>query len=124
MGGFLYYVAEGNTDEVRAWLENGQEVDKADSYGNTALLLAAEKGFLAVCQLLLEFGADLHHANTAVGWGALHFAAYEGHREVIKLLLEYGADPDKLDNSGDTPESWAVEWGNTGCAQILNEVTQ
>jgi len=124
MGGFLYDVSKGNTGEVRAWLENGQEVDKADTYGNTALLLAAEKGFLPVCQLLIEFGAEPNHSNTAVGWGALHFAAYEGHTEVIKLLLDCGADPDKVDNSGDTPESWADEWGNTACAQILREATQ
>ena len=34
--------------KVRAWLENGQDVDKADSYGNTGLLLAAEKGLVEV----------------------------------------------------------------------------
>merc|ERR1719228_1806662 len=109
MGGFLHAVSEGNTSEVRAWLENGQDVNKADSYGNTALLLAAERGFLEVCQLLLDFGAEPSHSNTAVGWGALHFAAYEGHQEVIRLLLERGADPTKVDSSGDSPESWAEE---------------
>ena len=35
--------------QVRDWLQNGQDVDKADSYGNTGLLLAAEKGLVEVC---------------------------------------------------------------------------
>ena len=39
----------GSYRQVRVWLENGQDVDKADSYGNTGLLLAAEKGLVEVC---------------------------------------------------------------------------
>ena len=35
--------------QVEGWLDNGQDVDKADSYGNTGLLLAAEKGLVEVC---------------------------------------------------------------------------
>ena len=87
--------------KVRAWLENGQDVDKADSYGNTGLLLAAEKGlvevkihyflflaklklrYLQMCKLLLCHGADPNHANSAVGWTALHYAAYQGHPSVV-----------------------------------------
>ena len=124
MGGFFHDVSEGRIKEVRAWLETGQDVDKVDTYGNTALLLAAEKGHPLICQMLIDFGANLNHKNTAVGWTALHYAAYEGHAEVINLLLEFGAVPDKVDNSGDTPESWAEEWGNKGCSDILKEATE
>ena len=86
--------------QVRDWLENGEDVDKADSYGNTALLLAAEKGLVEVClasssddhckyfqmcRLLLSHGADPNHANSAVGWTALHYAAYQGHPLVVRV---------------------------------------
>ena len=30
--------------QVEEWLREGQDVEKMDTYGNTALLLAAEKG--------------------------------------------------------------------------------
>ena len=88
---------------MRDWLENGQDVDKADSYGNTGLLLAAEKGLVEVCridykhfngagrqmcQLLLSHGADPNHANSAVGWTALHYAAYQGHPHVVRIWTE------------------------------------
>ena len=40
-----------------------KDVDKTDDYGNTALLLAAEKGFLGVAELLL--GTSLLYLD---GW--------------------------------------------------------
>ena len=37
----------------------------------------------------------------------------------VEVLLEGGAIPDKEDRGGDTAESWAREWGNPTCANIL-----
>ena len=36
-----------------------------------------------MCKLLLCHGADPNHANSAVGWTALHYAAYQGHPSVV-----------------------------------------
>ena len=33
--------------------------------------------------------------------------------------MEGGAIPDKEDRGGDTAESWAREWGNHNCADML-----
>ena len=123
MRGFLKDVLEGKVREVRKWIEKGEAVSQYDEYGNTALHLAAEKGFRGVCKLLLDAGADVDQSNQSVGWSAAHYAAYEGHVEVLRMLLAHGATPDIADKSGDTPESYAAEWENTECVAILREAT-
>ena len=121
MRGFLKDVMEGKVREVRKWLERGEAVSQYDEYGNTALHLAAEKGYRGVCKVLLDAGADVNQSNVSVGWTGLHYAAYEGHTDVLRMLLAHGAIPDIPDKSGDTAESYAAEWENTECVKILRE---
>ena len=123
MRGFLSDVLEGKVREVRKWLEKGEAVSQYDEYGNTALHLAAEKGYRGVCKVLLDAGADVNQSNVSVGWTGLHYAAYEGHTDVLRMLLAHGAIPDIPDKSGDTAESYAAEWENTECVKILREAT-
>ena len=67
MGGFFRDVLEGRVRDVKKWVEGGQKVTCAvytqghvvprlqvgiyDEYGNTALHMAAEKGFRGVCKV-------------------------------------------------------------------------
>ena len=48
MASLLQAVSEGGVEGVRAALHAGQDIERMDSYGNTALLLAAEGGLLEV----------------------------------------------------------------------------
>ena len=123
MRGFLKDVLDGKVREVRKWLEKGEAVSQYDEYGNTALHLAAEKGYRGVCKVLLDAGADVNQSNVSVGWTGLHYAAYEGHTDVLRMLLAHGAVPDIPDKSGDTAESYAAEWENMECVNILREAT-
>ena len=123
MRGFLKDVLDGKVREVRKWLEKGESVSQYDEYGNTALHLAAEKGYRGVCKVLLDAGADVNQSNVSVGWTGLHYAAYEGHVDVLRMLLAHGAVPDIQDKSGDTAESYAAEWENTECVKVLREAT-
>ena len=123
MKGFLKDVLDGKVREVRKWLEKGENVSQYDEYGNTALHLAAEKGYRGVCKVLLDAGADVNQKNISVGWSAIHYAAYEGHSDVLRMLIAHGAVPDIPDKSGDTPESYAAEWENMECVAILREAT-
>ena len=53
-----------------------------------------------MCRLLLSHGADPNHANSAVGWTALHYAAYQGHPLVVDIDLDddIGEIDDDTDN--------------------------
>ena len=121
MGRLLRAAGSGETEEVAALLRAGHHPDTKDSYGNTSLLLASERGHTQVLQLLLAAGADINHRNTAVGWSALHCAGYTGQVEAVRLLVEGGANPGLRDRTGDTAECWAREWGHSTCAEILRQ---
>eukprot|EP00090_Calanus_glacialis_P032443 TRINITY_DN53738_c0_g1_i1.p1 TRINITY_DN53738_c0_g1~~TRINITY_DN53738_c0_g1_i1.p1 ORF type:complete len:628 (+),score=157.87 TRINITY_DN53738_c0_g1_i1:133-2016(+) len=124
MKGFFKDVLDGKVREVRKWVgKEAQYVDLYDDYGNTALHLAAEKGYRGVCKVLLDAGADVNQKNNSVGWTAVHYAAYEGHSDVLRMLIAHGAIPNVMDKSGDTAETYAEEWQNVECLKILKEAT-
>lgn len=86
---------------VRALLQSpGLDIDTASEYGETALMLAAFKGNMALVQELLDNGAAV---NRIGGWTPLHYAAAEGHEEIVALLLEKGARVNVQTAAGVTP---------------------
>lgn len=54
---------KNNVEEITAQLENGVNIDAADANGDTALLLAAERGSVLACSALLLNGANIAHKN-------------------------------------------------------------
>lgn len=64
----------------------------------TALMLAADGGYLDVCRYLLDRGANIN-ARSRRGSTALMFAAASGNPDLTALLLEAGADPRIADNT-------------------------
>merc|ERR1711981_1269193 len=101
----LLEVTEKNEQgAIQILSKNPEEVNQSDSNGNTALHIAAEKGYYQITKTLIKYGAKLNAQNKCPGWTAVHFAAYEGHVEILQLLLESGANPDLKDWQGDTAE--------------------
>ena len=84
---------------------NAQSVD-----GDTALTVAAAKGYADVVQALLASGgAQLNlDAQDAVGYTALMRAAARGHRDVAQLLRTAGADPGIKNLDGQTADDVAA----------------
>jgi len=72
---------------VRVAIELGADINAVDLYGRTALILAANKGFIHIVKYLIALGADwtvVDHFNCT----ALEEACAQQHTEVMQYLLE------------------------------------
>lgn len=91
--------------QALAWLlEQGQDVDRANAFGKTPLMHAAQRNNLEAVRLLLDRGADPNAATvqpedncfytlSRANVTALHYAVRYGSRELIELLVARGARP-------------------------------
>ena len=79
------------------------------------LMLAALKGYLAVCQKLIARDADVNKT----GWTPLHYAATGGHLAIVRLLLDEHAYIDAASPNGSTPLMMAAMFGNPETVKLL-----
>ena len=116
----LHFAANiGDPARVAAALKKGVEVNAPEAKkASTALMFAAERGFVEIVKTLLAQGANLNHQNK-YGFAALHAAASNNHAEVVKLLLEKGAQVDPRDELGQTPLYFAAERGYLEVVRLL-----
>ena len=84
-------VQAGNLDALTAAVSAGTDVNQRDGQGWTALMHAANKGYVLLVPPLLEAGADLD-LRAPDGATALFMATALGHTGIIALLMEAGAD--------------------------------
>jgi len=62
-----------------------------EMYGNTALHVAAWKGHLKICELLIDRGANINCVSKR-GFTPLHIAVFFGQKLCVSYLLEKGVD--------------------------------
>jgi len=109
----------GRTDDVRALLDDGVDVN-ATEFGRTALFFAAQEGHTDLVKMLLKRGAHVNHQYKGIT--ALHLAAERGYASVIKVLLHAGADPSiKMDEYGSLPIHQACFNGHISATMALSE---
>lgn len=80
----------GNAEAARAYLREGTPPDVRDEHGWAPLHWSACNGHVSMCELLLEFKADLE-ASLPDHSTPLMLAAEEAHLAVARLLLQRGA---------------------------------
>lgn len=97
------------------WPQTNAEVRNAAD--ESALMLAALKGELALCQSLIKKGADVNKP----GWAPLHYAATNGHLDIMNLLLEKNAYIDAASPNGTTPLMMAAHYGTESAVKLLLE---
>ena len=84
-------VQAGDRAGLAAALASGADIDGLDGRGWTALMHAANRGYVLMVPPLLEAGADTD-LRAADGATALFMATAHGHSEIIAQLMEAGAD--------------------------------
>ncbi len=94
---------------IKAFLDNGADVNASDKKGMTALLYAARRhNNPEMIKLLLDSGADVNASNKD-GWTPLMIVVRNHlNTEMIKLLLVSGADVNASNKDGWTPLMFAV----------------
>ena len=84
-------VKRGDVQTVRDVLDLGADVNARDRHGQTALMLAAHAGHLALVEVLVGRGASLN-TTAKHGLSALMLAVVAGHEDVALLLADAGAE--------------------------------
>ena len=81
----------GHINVIRMLLDAGADVNSSDRFGDTALSLAAWRGFQEVVDLLLERGAVLPDAPAQIQ-GMLQNSSEKGLTGLFARIMEKGAD--------------------------------
>jgi len=85
--------------------------------GNTALILAIQKGHAHIANRLLDAGAS--PKTKGGGTSVITAAAYLGDAGLVKRLVELGADPKQRDGSRFTPIASAALARNESVIKVL-----
>ena len=100
-------------------LDEGAKPGATDGKGNTALMFAADSGYIEIADLLIKNGANVNASNKD-GWTALMVAArYNDDSEIVSILLENGADVNASNKDGWTALMVAAHQGNYKTVQRL-----
>lgn len=97
---------------------NAQNSCEDESEGDTALTMAAVKGFLEEAKTLLDHGANLE-AGDKFGNTPLNCASWYGHVSMVELLLDRGVNLEVANNSGFTPLIIASHNGHVPVVELL-----
>lgn len=96
------------------------DVNRANSKGETPLMMAAIKGQLGLAQQLIGRDADVNKT----GWTPLHYAVSVPSEDgsdlkMVALLLEHNAYIDAGSPNGTTPLMMAAQYGTRSAVQML-----
>lgn len=84
----------------------------------TILHVGAANGWVGICEMLIEYKADVH-ALSKKGHTPLHIAALAGNRELGRLLIEDKSDVNALSKNKCTPLHYAALKGQESVCRLL-----
>jgi uncharacterized protein len=84
-------VNAGDLAAMKRLARDGEDVDRKDRFGQTALMTAARHGRMEIVEWLIARGAELDH-TAKYHLSALMLAVINAHSDVARLLVNAGAD--------------------------------
>ncbi len=111
-------VRSGDVEAVRGELNGGADIDAADNWGRTPLIVALQQGKAAVVELLLARGANVA-ATDAWGRTPLLVAAQLKNAPAVRQLLARKSDPNAANKNDITPLIAAAQMGSREMAGVL-----
>jgi uncharacterized protein len=87
----MFAARVGDLASARLLLAAGANVNDADAWGVSAMVLAAHSGFTEMVEFLLDRGADANAIGP--GFTALHEAVMRRDERMVTALLAHGANP-------------------------------
>ncbi|XP_065114314.1 ankyrin repeat domain-containing protein 33B [Paramisgurnus dabryanus] len=102
------------------------DVNWQDNEGNTALIIAAQAGYITICNYLLNYfpGLDIEKRNCH-GFTALMKAAMQGRVECVRALMLAGADVEARDSGRKfTAREWAIFTSRYETAFVIGRLMQ
>lgn len=110
-----------NEDLLRKMIEYNIDINYLNpETGTSPLMLAAALGYLNICNILIDAGAEIN-AHDHSGNTPIHLAI-QGYGEaipVVERLLEAGADPEAVNEDGLTAAMVAKKLDKDACYRIL-----
>ena len=109
---------------VEHLLQYGADVNHKSTYGNTALIWAASRGYKDIVEVLLEHNADGNTSNIE-GYTALisaaenSYAAENRYKDIVELLLQYNVDINLKTEYGYTALMLAAQNGQKDIVNLL-----
>ena len=94
------------------------DINKCDTYGQTALHKVATEGDCSQLAALIKAGADVNITNKD-HQTALFRAAKKGHDECVEILIKSGANVNLIDRDGNTALVKPAEKGHGKCVKFL-----
>ena len=110
----------GNTDKIKSFIQNGANLNAADSTGLTPLMAASYKGQTAVLKQLVQSKVTLDSKDES-GYTALMYASNTNNLACVKYLVENGANINESDNDGSTPLMFCAQHGYNDIVMHLLE---
>jgi ankyrin repeat protein len=117
-------VLAGERVAVQRVIASGADVNAANRYGVTPLLLAAQRGRDDLIELLLKAGASVKTAEAKLpeGQTLLMHAARTGQVASVKALLAAGSNPNARETrTGTTAAIWAATGSHANAIRVLAE---
>lgn len=115
--GLMIGAWEGNIPLMDLFYLRGADLQRANRFGETALMLAAWKNRKEAVRWLLDHGARPNRTDRQ--WTALHYASFAGNARLVDDLLEAGADVNARSTNGSTVVMMAAREGHADLAKRL-----